>query len=224
MEFKGKTEELLVKQLKTYERNMQEETYFKRQNLRTMGIEEGKEVQAKGIHNIFNKIITENFPNLEKTIPILVQEASRTPNRLDQNRITPQHSIIKTISTENRERILKAVKEKKQITCKDKPIQNHSRFLSGNLKARKAWRDVLWALNENNFNSRILYSAKLSFKTNGTIKVFYDKQKLKQYMTTKPPPQKIFQGILHTENESIQNHEGTGNTKPQEKKRQESRK
>jgi hypothetical protein len=54
-----------------------------------MGIEEGEEVQAKGIHNIFNKIITENFPNLEKTMPIQVQEASRTPRRLDQNRTTP---------------------------------------------------------------------------------------------------------------------------------------
>jgi hypothetical protein len=54
-----------------------------------MGIEEGEEVQAKGICNIFNKIITENFPNLEKTMAIQVQEASRTPNSLDQNRTTP---------------------------------------------------------------------------------------------------------------------------------------
>jgi hypothetical protein len=72
-----------------------------------------EEVQAKEIHNIFNKIITENFPNLEKTMPIQVQEASRTPNRRDQNRTTPRHIITKTISTDNRESILKAVREKK---------------------------------------------------------------------------------------------------------------
>jgi ribosomal protein L39E len=77
-----------------------------------MGIEEGEEVQAKGIYNIFNKIITENFPSLEKAMPIQLQEASKTPNRLDQNRTIPQHIIIKT-SKENRERILKAVREKK---------------------------------------------------------------------------------------------------------------
>jgi chromosome segregation ATPase len=72
MDVKGKTEELLVKQLKTCERNMQELTdSIKRTNLRIMGIEE-EEVQAKGISNIVNKIITENFPNLEKTIPIQV--------------------------------------------------------------------------------------------------------------------------------------------------------
>jgi hypothetical protein len=59
-----------------------------RPNLKIMGIEEG-EVQAKGFHNIFNKINTQNNPNLEKTMPTQVQEASRTPNRLDQNRTTP---------------------------------------------------------------------------------------------------------------------------------------
>jgi chromosome segregation ATPase len=66
MEIKGKNEEQLVKQLKTYERNRQELTdSIKRPNLRIMGIEEGEEVQVKGICNIFNKIITEHFPNLE---------------------------------------------------------------------------------------------------------------------------------------------------------------
>jgi hypothetical protein len=71
MEIKGKTAELLVKQLKTYKWIMQELTDFiKRPNLRIMDIEEGEEVQAKGICNIFNKIITEHFQNLEKTTPI----------------------------------------------------------------------------------------------------------------------------------------------------------
>jgi esterase/lipase len=72
MEIKGKTEELLVKQLKSCERNMQELIdSIKRPNLTLIGIEE-EEVQAKGIQNIFNKIMTENFPNLEKVMPIQV--------------------------------------------------------------------------------------------------------------------------------------------------------
>jgi hypothetical protein len=70
-------------------------------------------VKAEGIHNIFNKIITENFPNLKKVLPIQAQGASRTPNRLDQNKTSPRPIIIKTTSTENRERILKTVREKK---------------------------------------------------------------------------------------------------------------
>jgi chromosome segregation ATPase len=66
MAIKGKTEELLIKQLNTCEKKMKELTdSIKRPNLRIMGIEEGEQVQAKGMHNIFNKIITENFKTSE---------------------------------------------------------------------------------------------------------------------------------------------------------------
>jgi hypothetical protein len=85
------------------------------------------------------------------------------------------------------------------------------------------WGEIFQTLNENNFNPRILYPAKLSFKINGEMKVFHDKLKLKQYMTTKPPLQKILQGILHTESETQHNLEREGSTKLQEKKKQESR-
>jgi hypothetical protein len=110
---------------------------------------------------------------------------------------------------------LKTVEEKKQVTHKGKPIKITVDFSRETLKARRAWSEVFQALNENNFSPRILYPAKLSFK----IKVFNNKQKLKPYMTTKPPLQEILQGILHTENESKQNHKSTGSIKPQEKKR-----
>jgi hypothetical protein len=97
MEIKGKTQEPLLKQHKTCERNMKKLTdSIKRPNIRIMGIEKVEEVQAKGIHIIFNKIITENSPNLEKTMSIQVQEATRTPNRLYQNRTTTCCIIIKT--------------------------------------------------------------------------------------------------------------------------------
>jgi hypothetical protein len=152
---------------------------IKRPNLNIMDIKE-EEAQAKGIHNIFNKIIIENFPNLEKAILIQVQEAYRTPNRLDQNRTTIRHIIIRTTSTENRERILKAVREKKQITYRGKLIKITEDFSTETLKARRAWSELFQALNEINFNPRILYPAKLSFKIDGPIKVFHDKQNLKR--------------------------------------------
>jgi hypothetical protein len=60
-----------------------------------MGTEEGEEVQAKGIYNIFSKITAENFQNLKKELSVQIQEASRTPNKLDQNRTSPRHIIIK---------------------------------------------------------------------------------------------------------------------------------
>jgi hypothetical protein len=87
--------------------------------------------------DIKGKIIAEKFPNLKKMLSIQVQEASRTPNRLDQNR-TSQHIIIKTTSTENRERILMVIREKKQLTYKDKPTKITEDFSTETLKARRA--------------------------------------------------------------------------------------
>jgi hypothetical protein len=130
------------------------------------------------------------LPNLENVLPIQVQEASKTPIRLDQNRTSPQHIIIKT-SIENREGILGAVREEKQITYKGKCTKITSDFSMETLKARRAWVEVFQTLSENNFNLRILYPAKLSFKIDGAIKIFHDKQKLKQYRTTKTHLQKI---------------------------------
>jgi hypothetical protein len=96
-----------------------------------------------------------------------MQQASRTPNRPHQYRTTPQHNIIKTTSSEARERILKAVRQKKQITYKGKPIKITADFSTETLKARRGWGENFQALNENNFNRRILYLAKLSFKIDG---------------------------------------------------------
>jgi hypothetical protein len=101
IDIKEKTEELLVKKIKRYERNMQKlSNSIKRQNLKIMDIKEAEDMQTKRIHDIFNKIIAEISPNLKKKLPIQVQEATRTPNRLDQNRTSLWHIMIKTISTE----------------------------------------------------------------------------------------------------------------------------
>jgi hypothetical protein len=79
---------------------------------------------------------------------------------LNQSRTTPQHIIIKTTSTENRERILKVVTGKKQIMNKGKTIKITAYFSMEILKARRAWSEVFQAMNENNFNTRILYPAR----------------------------------------------------------------
>jgi hypothetical protein len=51
----------------------------------------------------------------------------------------------------------------------------------------RIWSEVFQTLNKNNFSPRILYPAKLSFKIHGAIKIFHEKQTLKQYTTIKPP-------------------------------------
>jgi hypothetical protein len=70
---------------------------------------------------------------------------------------------------------VKAVEEKIQVTYKGKPIKITADFAKETLKAKRAWNEVFQTLNENNFNPRILYPAKLSFKIVGAIKVFHDK-------------------------------------------------
>jgi hypothetical protein len=68
---------------------------MRRPNLRIIGIEKSKDSQLKWSVNIFNKIIEENFPNLKKEMPMNIQEAYKTPNRLNQKR-NSSHHIIKT--------------------------------------------------------------------------------------------------------------------------------
>jgi hypothetical protein len=69
---------------------------MRRPNLRIISIEESEDSQLKGSVNIFNKIIEENVPNLKKEMPTNIQEAYRTPNRLDQKINSSHHIIIKT--------------------------------------------------------------------------------------------------------------------------------
>ena len=63
-------------------------------------------------------------------------------------------------------------------------------------QARKGWQDIFTDLNEKNMQPRILYPARLSFRIEGEIKSFQDRQKLKEYVTTKPAQQEILRGIL----------------------------
>jgi hypothetical protein len=61
-------------------------------------------------------------------MPIQIQKASKTPNKYDQNRTAPHHIIVKTTSLENKERKLKAVREKKQLAHKGKPMKITANF------------------------------------------------------------------------------------------------
>jgi predicted nuclease with TOPRIM domain len=89
---------------------------MRRPNLQIIGVHENEDFQLKEPVNIFNEIIEENFPNLKKEMPMNIKETYRTPNRLDQKRNSSQHIIIRTTNTLNKDRILKAIREKCQVT------------------------------------------------------------------------------------------------------------
>ena len=80
----------------------------------------------------------ENFPNLEKEIDFQeVQEAQRIPRKLDPNRNTPRHIIIKLPNIKDKERILKAAREKERVTYKGVPIRLSADFSKENWQARR---------------------------------------------------------------------------------------
>jgi hypothetical protein len=103
-----------VKCKKTLIQNIQAiQDTMRRTNLRIIGVDENQNFQLKGPVNIFNKLIDENLPNLKKEIPMYIQETYRTPNRQNQKRNSSSHIIIRTKNALNKERMLKAVREKK---------------------------------------------------------------------------------------------------------------
>ena len=79
-------------------------------------------------------------------MPMNIQEAYRTPNRLDQKRNSSRHIIIRTTNALNKDRILKAVREKGQVTYKGRPIRITPDFSPESMKARRSWTDVIQTL------------------------------------------------------------------------------
>jgi hypothetical protein len=93
---------------------------------------------------------------------INIPEAYRTPNRLDQKRNSSHHIIVEMPNAQNKERMLKAVREKHKVTYKGRPIRITPDFSKKTLKDRRSWTDVIQTLREHKCQPRLLYPAKLS--------------------------------------------------------------
>ena len=90
--------------------------------------------------------------------------------------------------------MLKAVREKGQVTYKGRLIRITPDFSTETMKARRSWADVTQILREHKCQSRLLYPAKLSITIDGETKVFHDKTKFTQYLSTNPVLQRIING------------------------------
>ena len=96
----------------------------------------------------------------------------------------------------NKEQILKAAREKQQLTYKGIPILITADLSTETLQARREWQDILKVMKEKNLHPRLLYPARISFKYEGEIKSFTDKQKLREFSTTKPALQQMLKDCL----------------------------
>ena len=98
----------------------------------------------------------------------------------------PRHIIITLPKIKEKERILKAAREKETVTYKGVPIRLSADFSKETLQARRSWKEVFKVMKSKDQHPRILYPAKLSFRMEGKVKCFSDKVKLKEFIITKP--------------------------------------
>ena len=102
-----------------------------------------KDQKEKGPEKIFEEITVENFPNSGKEIVIQVQEAQRVIYGINLRRNALRHTLIKLTKIKYKQKILKATREKKQITYKGIPIRLSADFSPKTLQARREWQDIL---------------------------------------------------------------------------------
>nr|ACB21239.1 coagulation factor VIII isoform a precursor (predicted) [Plecturocebus moloch] len=188
------------KRVKRNEQNLQEIwDYVKRPNLCLIGIPESDEENESKLENIFQDIIQENFPKLARHDNTQLQAIQRTPQRYSSRRPTPRHIIVRFTRIEIKEKILRAAREKGQVTHKGKPIRLTADLSVETLQARREWGLIFNILKEKNFQPRITYPAKLSFTSQGKIKFFANKQELRDFITTRPVLQQLLKEALYTE-------------------------
>ena len=94
---------------------------------------------------------------------------------------------------------MKAAREKKQVTYKGTPKRILADFSAETLQARREWHDILNVMKGKNLQPRLLYPARLSFRFEGEIKTFTDKQKLREFSNTKPTLQQRLKEFLQAE-------------------------
>ena len=110
--------------MKRNEQSLQEIwNYVKRLNLRLIGVLECDRKNKSKLENTLQDIFQENLPNLARQANIQIQEIQRTPQRYSSRRATPRHIIVRFTRVEMKEKILRAAREKGQVTQKGKPIR-----------------------------------------------------------------------------------------------------
>ena len=136
---------------------MQDNT--KHNKIRITGIPEREE--ERGIENLFEKVMMENFPNLMREKDTQIQETQRVPSKRNPMRPAARHSIIKTAKFEGKERILKAAREKQEVTYKGAPIRLATDFSMETFQARRERQKIFQVMRTRGLQPRLLYPARL---------------------------------------------------------------
>ena len=128
---------------------------FKCSDIRSIRVP--KEEEEQETENLFENITKENFPNLAKDIDFQeIQEAQRVPKKLDPGNHTPRHIIIPLPKIKDKERILKAAREKETVTYKGVLIRLTADFSKENLQAISGWKQVFQVMKGKDLHPRLL--------------------------------------------------------------------
>ena len=115
-----------------------------------------------------------------KDIANQVQEVQRVPGRINPSTDTRTHIVVKLMKIKDKDKLLKATREKWQITYKRTPIRLSADFSTEILQVRREWHYIFKVMNGKILPPRILYPERLLFRLDREIKSFPDKQKLKR--------------------------------------------
>ena len=137
-------------------------------NILIIGVPEEEE-KKKGTEKIFEEIRVENYPNMGKEIVNQVQEAQRVPYRINPKRKMLRHILIKLSKIKYKEKILKAVREKQQITYEGIPIRLKADLSAETLQARRQWQDIFKVMKGKNLQPKLLDPSRISFTFDGEI-------------------------------------------------------
>ena len=137
---------------------------------------------------------------MEQEIVHQLQEAQRIPYRINPRRNKPKHILIKLSKIIYKEKILKGARKKQQIAYKGIPIRLTADLSGETLQARRERQDIFKVMKGKNLQPRLLYPARVSFRFNREIKTFTDKQKLREFSTTKPALQQMLKELLQAGN------------------------
>ena len=127
-----------------------------------MGIQRRK--REKGAEGVLEEIIPENFPYLEKEKDIEIQEAQRTPFRRHLNSSSACHIIVKLEKYKDKEKILKAARDKHALTYKGRRVRLLTDLSTETWQARKEWQEIF-----NVMNRKKKYAAKNPLSSKSVI-------------------------------------------------------
>ncbi|KAF6090809.1 hypothetical protein HJG60_012192 [Phyllostomus discolor] len=168
---------------------------MKHNNIHMIGIPE-REEEEQGIENPFEKVMMENLPNLMREKITQIQETQRVPIKRNPRRPTSRHIIMKMAKFQDKGRILKAEREKQEVTYKGAPIKLTADFSMETLQARRQWQEIFQVMRTRGLQPRLHYLPRLSIKIEGQIRSLPDKRSLKEYTSTKPALQEMLKRLL----------------------------